>query len=70
LDPQRHTLIIIGGGPIGIACALAAKEKGIDSKILLKPYQTNFTLSVIREEVMASPKPQTKNMIMQPLFLI
>ncbi|MBA2328085.1 MAG: NAD(P)-binding domain-containing protein [Flavisolibacter sp.] len=36
MDPQRHTLIIIGGGPIGIACALAAKEKGIDYVILEK----------------------------------
>ncbi|MGI8600702.1 MAG: YpdA family putative bacillithiol disulfide reductase [Chitinophagaceae bacterium] len=36
LDQQQHTLIIIGGGPIGIACALAAKEKAIDYVILEK----------------------------------
>ncbi|MBD0350331.1 MAG: YpdA family putative bacillithiol disulfide reductase [Flavisolibacter sp.] len=33
---QQHTLIIIGGGPIGIACALEAKKAGIDYLILEK----------------------------------
>ncbi|MGI8600344.1 MAG: hypothetical protein ACR2KB_13915 [Chitinophagaceae bacterium] len=36
LDQQHYTLIIIGGGRIGIASALAAKEKGIDYVILEK----------------------------------
>ncbi|MBQ0736436.1 YpdA family putative bacillithiol disulfide reductase [Aquimarina celericrescens] len=34
---MKHTdLIIIGGGPIGIACGLAAKKKGIDYLIIEK----------------------------------
>ena len=33
---QHYTLIIIGGGPIGIACALEAKKLGIDYLILEK----------------------------------
>jgi thioredoxin reductase (NADPH) len=33
---QQHTLIIIGGGPIGIACALEAKKHNIDYLILEK----------------------------------
>ncbi len=33
---QHHTLIIIGGGPIGLACALEAKKAGIDYLILEK----------------------------------
>lgn len=32
----HYSLIIIGGGPIGIACALEAKKKGIDYLILEK----------------------------------
>ena len=32
----EHTIIIIGGGPIGLACALEAKKKGIDYLILEK----------------------------------
>src|SRR5215207_9778184 len=31
-----HTLIIIGGGPIGLACALEAKKAGLDYLILEK----------------------------------
>jgi thioredoxin reductase (NADPH) len=31
-----YTLIIVGGGPIGIACALEAKKRGIDYLILEK----------------------------------
>ncbi len=34
--PQHYTVIIIGGGPIGIACALEAKKRGIDYLILEK----------------------------------
>src|SRR3712207_4881707 len=33
---EQHTLIIIGGGPIGLACALEAKKAGIDYLILEK----------------------------------
>jgi thioredoxin reductase (NADPH) len=33
---QHYTLIIIGGGPIGIACALEAKKHNIDYLILEK----------------------------------
>jgi thioredoxin reductase (NADPH) len=33
---ERHTIIIIGGGPIGIACALEAKARGLDYLILEK----------------------------------
>src|SRR3954468_2156308 len=31
-----HTIIIIGGGPIGLACALQAQKAGIDYLILEK----------------------------------
>ena len=33
---NHYTLVIIGGGPIGIACALEAKKSGIDYVILEK----------------------------------
>jgi thioredoxin reductase (NADPH) len=33
---EHYTIIIIGGGPIGIACALEAKKRGIDYLILEK----------------------------------
>ena len=33
---QHYTVIIIGGGPIGVACALEAKKRGIDYLILEK----------------------------------
>ena len=33
---KKYTLIIIGGGPIGIACALEARKKGINYLILEK----------------------------------
>ncbi len=33
---QHYSIIIIGGGPIGIACALEAKKKGLDYLILEK----------------------------------
>lgn len=36
MTEQYYTLIIIGGGPIGIACALEAKKAGIDYLILEK----------------------------------
>ncbi|MGZ8544676.1 MAG: YpdA family putative bacillithiol disulfide reductase [Flavisolibacter sp.] len=33
---EKHSLLIIGGGPIGIACALEAKKQGIDYLIIEK----------------------------------
>src|ERR1044071_7325911 len=36
MQQSEHTIIIIGGGPIGLACALEAKKKGIDYLILEK----------------------------------
>src|SRR5947209_17019100 len=33
---KEYTLIIVGGGPIGIACALEAKKRGIDYLIIEK----------------------------------
>src|SRR4026208_2511874 len=33
---NHHDIIIIGGGPIGLACALEAKEAGLDYLILEK----------------------------------
>jgi thioredoxin reductase (NADPH) len=36
LTQNHHTLIIVGGGPIGIACALEAKKNGIDYLIIEK----------------------------------
>jgi thioredoxin reductase (NADPH) len=36
MDTNHHTIIIIGGGPIGLACALEAKKTGLDYLILEK----------------------------------
>ncbi|MGZ3958386.1 MAG: YpdA family putative bacillithiol disulfide reductase [Flavisolibacter sp.] len=36
MDPKHYTIIIIGGGPIGIACALEAKKRHLDYIILEK----------------------------------
>src|SRR3954465_6562523 len=33
---DHHTIIIIGGGPIGLACGIEAKKAGIDYLILEK----------------------------------
>lgn len=38
---QHYTLIIVGGGPIGVACGLAAKKAGLDYLILEKGCLTN-----------------------------
>ena len=54
---NHYTLVIIGGGPIGIACALEAKKSGIDYVILEKGTlvnslytrtQTDFTRGTFR----------------------
>src|ERR1700733_10249377 len=34
MSPDQHDIIIIGGGPIGIACALEARKAGLDYLIL------------------------------------
>jgi thioredoxin reductase (NADPH) len=34
MSPTQHNIIIIGGGPIGIACALEARKAGLDYLIL------------------------------------
>jgi bacillithiol disulfide reductase len=36
MDAKHYTIIIIGGGPIGLACALEAKKAGLDYLILEK----------------------------------
>ena len=36
METNHHTIIIIGGGPIGLACALEAKKAGLDYLILEK----------------------------------
>jgi thioredoxin reductase (NADPH) len=36
MDSNHYTIIIIGGGPIGLACALEAKKAGLDYLILEK----------------------------------
>jgi thioredoxin reductase (NADPH) len=36
MDSNHHTIIIIGGGPIGLACALEARKAGLDYLILEK----------------------------------
>jgi len=36
MDTNHYTIIIVGGGPIGLACALEAKKAGLDYLILEK----------------------------------
>ena len=36
MDMKHYTIIIVGGGPIGLACALEAKNAGLDYLILEK----------------------------------
>jgi thioredoxin reductase (NADPH) len=36
MDSNHYTIIIIGGGPIGLACALEARKAGLDYLILEK----------------------------------
>src|SRR5215471_17826516 len=36
MDSNHYTIIIIGGGPIGLACALEAQSAGLDYLILEK----------------------------------
>jgi len=46
MDPKHYTIIIIGGGPIGLACALEAKKAGLDYLILKKElWLTHYTIT-------------------------
>src|SRR6185436_17785457 len=36
MDAKHYTIVIIGGGPIGLACALEAKNAGLNYVILEK----------------------------------
>ena len=76
--PEEHTfeLIIIGGGPIGIACALEAEKKGVSYVIIEKGclvnslynYPTNMTFFSTSEKleldgipfISDKPKPQKR----------
>src|SRR4030095_3460665 len=39
---NHYSIIIIGGGPIGLACALEAQKAGLDYFILEKRWLVNF----------------------------
>lgn len=41
MTPQNYTLLIVGGGPIGLACGLAAQAAGLDHVIIEKGCLTN-----------------------------
>ncbi len=55
----KHNIIIIGGGPIGIACALEAQKAGLDYLILergclvnsLYRYPVNMTFFSTSERI-------------------
>src|SRR5258705_2120106 len=34
MPPSRESVVIAGGGPIGLACAIAARRRGIDPLIV------------------------------------
>ena len=65
----NHTLIIIGGGPIGIACALEAQKTGIDYLILergclvnsLYRYPANMTFFSTSERIEIGGVPFVSN---------
>src|SRR4051812_1567145 len=66
---NHHTLIIIGGGPIGIACALEAKKKGIDYLVIergtlvisLYNYPVNMTFFSTSERLEIGGVPFVSN---------
>jgi thioredoxin reductase (NADPH) len=69
LNKQHYTVIIIGGGPIGIACALEAKKHGIDYLILergalvnsLYNYPVNMTFFSTSERLEIGGVPFVSN---------
>jgi thioredoxin reductase (NADPH) len=66
---NHYTLIIIGGGPIGIACALEAKKKGIDYLVIergtlvnsLYNYPVNMTFFSTSERLEIGGVPFVSN---------
>src|ERR1700745_4143887 len=76
METKHYTIIIVGGGPIGLACALEAQKAGLDYVILEKGtlvnslynYPVNMTFFSTSERleignvpfVSNSPKP-TRN---------
>ncbi len=67
---QHFSLIIIGGGPIGLACAIEAQQKGIDYLILEKGclvnslynYPTNMTFFSTSERLEIGEVPFVSNL--------
>ena len=66
---MHFTLIIIGGGPIGLACAIEAKKAGIDYVILEKGclvnslynYPSNMTFFSTSERLEVGGVPFVSN---------
>lgn len=46
---QEFDVVIIGGGPIGIACGLEAKKQGISYIIIEKGNHSEFVVQLSRE---------------------
>ena len=69
IQPHHFTTIIIGGGPIGLACAIEAKNAGIDYIILEKGclvnslynYPTNMTFFSTSERLEIGGVPFVSN---------
>src|SRR6478609_9025242 len=69
MEQNHHTIIIIGGGPIGLACALEAKKAGLDYLILEKGtlvnslynYPTNMTFFSTSERLEIGGIPFVSN---------
>src|SRR5690348_4843303 len=68
-ETEQHQLIIIGGGPIGIACALEAKKRKVDYVILergtlvnsLYNYPVNMTFFSTSERLEIGGVPFVSN---------
>ena len=66
---NTYTLLIIGGGPIGIACALEARKAGLDYLILergclvnsLYRYPANMTFFSTSERIEIGGVPFVSN---------